>query len=56
MASTNPHRLPPAAPATGGGRRTLLAKWHPAVIAYREELRRAVLAIEERRQRRMRMA
>jgi len=33
-----------------------LRAWWPSVQAYRDELRRAVLAIEERRQRRLRAA
>jgi hypothetical protein len=37
-------------------RRYSLTAWPPTLVAYREELRRAVCAIEERRRRSMRTA
>jgi len=39
----------PLRPRAGARRRDMLADWRPGVRAYREELHRAVAAIEERR-------
>lgn len=57
MASFTSRRTTMAQPEPkGAARGRSLSAWPPTLVAYREELRRAVAAIEERRRRRLRTA